>query len=77
MIPPPQGYKLVTNAEIPIVPEGAMFWSDSHEKWFQSFKVGNRNKNHSSYAIPIPASEPQAELITKSQAELIARWPIR
>lgn len=70
--PPPQGYKLVTNKEIPIVPNGAMFYS--YDKWMNSLKVGDKPCDDFQYAIPapIPAPEPQAELIAKSQDELIA-----
>lgn len=69
--PPPQGYKLVTNKEIPIVPDGAMFFSySSHpcycDKWRESFCIGDKPCDVFQYAIPAPITEPE------SQAELIA-----
>lgn len=71
MIPPPQGYKLVTNAEIPIVPNGAMFFGYSGhpfycDRWKPSLRVGDKPCDDFQYAIEAPITEPE------SQAELIA-----
>lgn len=61
--PPPQGYKLVSNKEIPIVPSRAMFYSS---KWMLSLKVGDKPCDDFQYAIPAPTTEPESqdELIT-------------
>ena len=71
MIPPPQGYKLVTNKEIPIVPEGAVFFGYMSapfccNKWRESFRVGDKPCDDFQYAIPTPTTEPESqdELIT-------------
>lgn len=68
---PPQGYKLVTNKEIPIVPHGAMFFGYmGHpfycDRWKPSLRVGDEPCDEFQYAIPVPITSPE------SQTELIA-----
>lgn len=64
MTPPPQGYKLVTTAEIPIVPEGAMYFGYTgyplyRDEWRESFRVGDKPCDDFQYAILITEPEPQ------------------
>ena len=57
--PPPQGYKLVTNKEIPTVPDGAMYFGYYCDGWKPSLRVGDKPCDDFQYAIPITEPEPQ------------------
>lgn len=61
--PPPEGYRIVSNAEIPIVPRDAMYRSHERDDFQPSNNVGNPPNRHCQYAIPITEPEPQTELV--------------
>jgi hypothetical protein len=63
MTPPPEGYRIVSNAEIPIVPRDAMYRSHERDDFQPSNNVGNPPNMHCQYAIPITEPEPQSELV--------------
>lgn len=71
---PPEGYRIVEQSEIPIVPEGAIFLPIGDSAWLRSANIGIEpiSASNGTYAIPIAkddASELAAMTIKTLQLE--------